>query len=41
MQHRARVIGSTLDIRRGENGGTAVTCTIPEAHLGTTDDEEA
>ncbi|MEP6664484.1 MAG: ATP-binding protein, partial [Verrucomicrobiota bacterium] len=28
MQHRARMIGATLDVQRGKNQGTTVTCTI-------------
>jgi signal transduction histidine kinase len=34
MQHRANVIGATLDIRRGAKGGTVVRCTLPEDELG-------
>jgi signal transduction histidine kinase len=29
MSYRAEVIGATLDIRRGEKGGTVVTCVLP------------
>jgi signal transduction histidine kinase len=29
MRHRAKVIGAALDVRRGERGGTVVTCTLP------------
>jgi two-component system CheB/CheR fusion protein len=28
MQYRARIIGATLDIRKGPDGGTWVTCTL-------------
>lgn len=42
MQYRARILGATLDIRRGVTNGTVVTCTLP---LGTgilkTEDREA
>lgn len=29
MQHRANVVGATLDIRRRSKGGTVVRCTLP------------
>jgi len=29
MRHRAEMIGSSLDVRRGDNGGTIVTCVVP------------
>jgi len=29
MEHRARMIGATLDIRPADGGGTLVTCTLP------------
>lgn len=29
MHYRARIIGGSLDVRRGEEGGTIITCTIP------------
>lgn len=33
MKYRAEVIGSSLDVRRGTENGTVVTCTVPlEAH---------
>jgi signal transduction histidine kinase len=31
MQHRANVIGATLEIRRGTPGGTAVICSVTGA----------
>ncbi len=31
MQYRARVIGATLDITDGHNGGTTITCTLRRA----------
>jgi signal transduction histidine kinase len=31
MDYRARIIGGTVDVRRGEAGGTVVTCTCPTA----------
>jgi nitrate/nitrite-specific signal transduction histidine kinase len=31
MVYRARIIGGTVDVRRGESGGTVVTCTCPTA----------
>src|SRR5262249_37324133 len=31
MEHRARVIGGTLTLRRGRRGGTAVVCVAPLA----------
>ncbi len=33
MQHRANVIGATVDIQRDRDGGTVVTCTLPEDRL--------
>jgi PAS domain S-box-containing protein len=33
MQYRARMIGATLDIRNGANGGAIVTCFFPAAEL--------
>ncbi len=30
MQYRARIIGASLDISRGEKNGTIITCTLPE-----------
>ncbi len=32
MQHRANVIGATLDIRNGSENGTVVICTLPLAY---------
>jgi nitrate/nitrite-specific signal transduction histidine kinase len=29
MDYRARSIGASLDIRKGRNGGTVVTCLFP------------
>ena len=29
MAYRSRIIGGSLDVRRGEDGGTVVTCTLP------------
>jgi len=31
MRHRASVVGASLDIRRGERGGTVVTCSLRQA----------
>jgi signal transduction histidine kinase len=33
MRHRANVIGATLDVRRGAEGGTIVLCTVPVERL--------
>jgi len=33
MRYRAGVIGASLDIRRGDGGGTIVTCRVPDSHL--------
>jgi PAS domain S-box-containing protein len=41
MQHRANVIGATLHIRRGAEGGTIVRCALPEDQLRGTGSEEA
>jgi PAS domain S-box-containing protein len=30
MNYRARAIGATLDVRRGQDGGTIVTCALPK-----------
>ena len=30
MQYRARIIGASLDISRGEKNGTIITCVLPE-----------
>jgi signal transduction histidine kinase len=30
MNHRAEMIGGSLDIRRGDEGGTVVTCVFPK-----------
>jgi PAS domain S-box-containing protein len=32
MHYRARIIGATLDIRRGAEGGTVLTCTLTHTH---------
>lgn len=34
MQHRARMIGGTLEIRRAPGGGTVVVCTVPRRRAG-------
>ena len=34
MQHRARMIGGTLEIRRAAAGGTVVVCTVPRRRAG-------
>ena len=31
MHYRARIIGGSLEIRRGAAGGTVVTCTVPDS----------
>jgi PAS domain S-box-containing protein len=41
MQHRANVIGASLDIRRGPEGGTTVRCVLPEDQLRRPVTEEA
>ena len=33
MSYRAKMIGSTLDVRAGSGGGTVVFCGIPASHL--------
>jgi signal transduction histidine kinase len=42
MSYRAEVIGAKLDIRRGEKGGTVVTCVVPadESHRHEQDEIE-
>ena len=29
MQYRARMLGGTLDVRNGLNGGVVITCSLP------------
>ncbi len=41
MQHRANVIGASLEVRCPAEGGTIVTCALPEAQLGGSEGEEA
>jgi PAS domain S-box-containing protein len=33
MKYRAELIGGSLDIRKGDKGGTVVTCTLPKIKL--------
>jgi two-component system, LuxR family, sensor kinase FixL len=33
MHHRARIIGATLEIRRADEGGTVLTCTLPRLEM--------
>jgi len=34
MQYRADIIGALFDIRRGADGGTVVTCSLPQRKGG-------
>lgn len=34
MQHRARMIGGSLEIRRAATGGTVIVCTVPRRRAG-------
>ncbi len=33
MEHRARTLGGTLEFRRGANGGTLITCSVPASKV--------